>query len=150
MKRLLIILAGLSMAVGLTAGAAMTGTTTTQQGTKAPTKATITIRHQMHGCHSWSVNGGVSRASLKMTLARGGTIRFVDNDIMSHALVQTSGPAARFLSGKAMRHMSASVRATFAKSGTYRFTTKAGEDYPGMAMKTTGEDNVLHLTVKVS
>ena len=104
----------------------------------------------MHGCHSWSVNSGVSRASLKLTLARGGTIRFVDNDIMSHTLVQTSGPAARFLGGKAMRHMSASVRATFAKAGTYRFTTKPGDDYPGMAMKTTGEDNVLHLTVKVS
>ena len=29
-------------------------------------------------------------------------------------------------------------------------TTKAGEDYKGMAMKTVGPDNVLHLTVTVS
>ena len=149
MKRLLIILTGLSVCVGLTAGVAMTGTNN-RNAAKAAAKSTITIRHQTHGCHSWSVNGGLSRASIKTTLARGGTIRFVDNDVMSHTLVQTSGPAAHFLSGKAMRHMSASVRATFAKAGTYRFTTKAGEDYPGMGMKTIGEDNVLRLTVKVS
>ena len=49
----------------------------------------------------------------------------------------------------AMRHMSASVGATFGKAGTYQFTTKAGEDYPGMHVKTIGEDNVLHLVVKV-
>jgi plastocyanin len=149
MKRLLIILTGLSVCVGLTASVAMTGTNN-RNAAKASAKSTITIRHQMHGCHSWSVNGGLSRASIKTTLARGGTIRFVDNDVMSHKLVQTSGPAAHFLNGKAMRHMSASVRATFAKAGTYRFTTKFGEDYPGMGMKTIGEDNVLRLTVKVS
>jgi hypothetical protein len=36
-----------------------------------------------------------------------------------------------------------------AKSGTYHFTTKPGEDYIG-GVKTTGEDNVLKLTVVVS
>jgi hypothetical protein len=49
-----------------------------------------------------------------------------------------------------MRHMSASVRVTFPKAGVYRFSTKPGEDYPGMAMKTIGEDNVLRLAVRVS
>jgi len=49
-----------------------------------------------------------------------------------------------------MRHMSASVRVTFGKVGVYRFTTKPGDDYPGMAMKTIGEDNVLRLTVRVT
>jgi hypothetical protein len=48
-----------------------------------------------------------------------------------------------------MRHMSASVSVTFSKVGTYRFMTKAGEDYPGIHVKTIGEDNVLHLVVKV-
>jgi hypothetical protein len=34
--------------------------------------------------------------------------------------------------------------------GVYRFTTKAGEDYKwASSMKTVGEDNVLHLTVRV-
>jgi hypothetical protein len=36
------------------------------------------------------------------------------------------------------------------QKGLYRFTTKAGEDYPSMSMmKTVGEDYVLHLTVRV-
>ena len=74
----------------------------------------------------------------------------VDNDVMSHKLVKTSGPAVRYRPGAAMRHMSASVRVTFGKAGVYKFTTKPGEDYPGMAMKTIGEDNVLRLTVRVT
>jgi hypothetical protein len=36
------------------------------------------------------------------------------------------------------------------KAGVYKFTTKAGEDYSWASnMKTTGEDNVLRLTVTV-
>ncbi len=150
MKRLLIILAGLSVGVGLTAGVAMTGTAKSRLAAKAPAKSAITIRHEMRGCHAWSVNGGAYRAVQKTTLARGGTITFLDNDVMSHKLVKTSGLAVRYRPGPAMRHMSASVRVTFAKAGVYKFTTKAGEDYPGMAMKTIGEDNVLRLTVRVS
>ena len=44
-----------------------------------------------------------------------------------------------------MARMGAEVKLSFSRTGVYRFTTKAGEDYmPGM--KTVGEDNVLHLT----
>jgi len=146
MKQLLIILLGFTVGMALTAGVAMTAT---QHVAKAPAKATVTIRHQTRGCHSWSINAGASRASLTTTLARGGTIRFVDNDVMPHKLMKTSGPAVRYLGNSAMRHMSASVSVTFTKTGTYRFTTKAGEDYPGVHLKTIGEDNVLHLVVKV-
>lgn len=50
-----------------------------------------------------------------------------------------------------MNHMSAQARVVFAKVGTYKFTTRAGEDYPAMkGMQTIGEDNVLRLTVVVS
>jgi hypothetical protein len=150
MKRLLIIVAGFSVGIGLTAGVAMTGTTPQQLAARTPVKSTITIRHQMQGCHAWSVNGGPYKASQRTTLARGGTITFFDNDVMPHKLAQTAGPAVRYRGTPAMRHMSASVRVTFAKAGVYRFTTKPGEDYPGMAMKTIGEDNVLHLTVRVA
>jgi plastocyanin len=152
MKRLLIMAAGFSVGIGLTAGVAMTGTTTQQQqqAAKAPAKSTITIRHQMKGCHAWSVNGGLYLATQRTTLARGGTITFIDNDVMPHKLVQTSGPTVRYHGSPAMRHMSATVRATFGKAGVYKFTTKPGEDYAGMAMKTIGEDNVLRLTVKVT
>jgi plastocyanin len=144
MKRLLIILTGLSVCVGLTASVAMTGT-----NNRSATKASVTIRHQTRGCHSWSINGGAGRASLTTTLARGGTIRFVNDDVMSHKLIKTSGPSVRYVGSPSMRHMSASVSVKFAKAGTYRFTTKAGEDYPGIHVKTIGEDHVLHLVVKV-
>jgi plastocyanin len=145
MKRLLIILSGLSVCIGLTASVAMTGT-----NNQSATKASVTIRHQTRGCHSWSINGGAGRASLTTTLARGGTIRFVNDDVMPHKLIKTSGPAVRYVGNPSMRHMSASVSVKLAKAGTYRFTTKAGEDYPGIHVKTIGEDNVLRLTVKVS
>jgi plastocyanin len=145
MKRLLIILTGLSVCVGLTAGVAMTGITN-----QSATKASVTIRHQTRGCHSWSINGGADHASLTTTLARGATIRFVNDDVMPHKLIKTSGPAVRYVGNPSMRHMSASVSVKLAKAGTYRFTTKAGEDYPGIHVKTIGEDNVLRLTVKVS
>jgi hypothetical protein len=48
-----------------------------------------------------------------------------------------------------MSHMSASASVTLSRKGLYRFTTKAGKDYKGMAMKTIGEDHVLHLSVVV-
>jgi plastocyanin len=95
------------------------------------------------------VNGSAYKAALTVSLARGGTIRFIDNDVMPHKLFQKSGPAARFIGKAAMSHMSAAVTVKFPKAGTYRFGTKAGEDYRA-GMKTTGEDNVLRLTVKVS
>ena len=112
--------------------------------------ATLTIRHQMRGCHSWSFNGGAYEASLHITVVRGTTLKVIDNDVMSHKLIQLSGPKAKLIA-PAMKHMSAQAKAIFIKKGTYRFTTKAGEDYPSMGhMKTIGEDNVLRLTVVVS
>jgi len=146
MNRLLVVLTGFGMAVSLTAGLA---TVDSAAMSSAPAKATITIRHQLQGCHTWSANGNAFRAAQTVSLARGGTITFVDNDVMPHKLVQTGGPAVRFLGSPAMRHMSASVKALFAKVGVYRFTTKAGEDYMS-GVKTIGEDNVLRLTVVVS
>jgi hypothetical protein len=48
-----------------------------------------------------------------------------------------------------MARMGARTKVTFTKAGTYRFTTKVGEDYM-KGVKTVGEDNVLKLTVVVS
>jgi hypothetical protein len=111
---------------------------------------TVTIAHQMRGCHAWSFNGGSYKPSLKIAVAHGTTLKVIDNDVMPHKLVQLSGPKAKLIS-PAMRHMSAQAKIVLAKKGTYKFTTKAGEDYPGMSgMKTVGEDYVLHLTVVVS
>jgi plastocyanin len=111
-------------------------------------QATLTIRHQVRGCHSWSFNGGAYKASQRIKVEVGTTLTVIDNDVMPHKLVQLSGPKA-WLIKPAMRHMSAQAKVVFGAKGTYTFTTRAGEDYM-QGMKTIGEDNVLRLTVVVS
>ena len=116
----------------------------------APTRdASLLIRHQVRGCHTWSFNAGSFKASQTLTLARGGRLTITNNDVMPHKLVKLSGPALTF--GPAgMSHMGATLKLRFMHAGVYHFTTKAGEDYPAMAMmKTVGEDNVLRLTVRI-
>jgi plastocyanin len=118
-------------------------------GTAGATATTIVIRHQVRGCHTWSVNGGTWAASQSVRIARNGAITIVDNDVMPHKLIQKGGPAVRYVGKPAMNHMGASVKVVFPKAGVYRFTTRPGEDYMA-GMKTIGEDNVLRLTVTVS
>ncbi len=114
----------------------------------APNNATLTIKHQTHGCHNWSSNGGTSWHPLQaITVVRGGVITIVNNDVMPHKLIQLSGPKAT-VTGVMMSHMHASAHAAFPVKGTYVFKTRAGEDYM-KGIKTTGEDNVLKLVVKV-
>lgn len=126
-------------------------------------QASLVIRHQTRGCHSWSLNGGAYRTSQTIIIRRGGSVSVTNNDVMPHKLIKTSGPAVTYTRLKVgsmmglkgtfppamLAHMSASSKFTFAKAGVYRFTTKAGEDYM-TGIKTVGEDNVLHLTVRVS
>ena len=149
MKRLPVILTAFGLAVSLTAVLAAVGSAATRSAVKAPMRVTITIQHQTRGCHAWSVSGSAFRATQSVRLSRGGTITFVDNDVMPHRLVQTSGPAVHYIGSPSMRKMSASVKATFSRAGVYRFTTKPGEDYV-RGVKTVGPDNVLGLTVTVA
>ena len=129
----------------------------------APSTASMTIRHQVRGCHSWSVNGGPFAASHVVTLTRGGSIRFTNNDVMPHQLVKLSGLAVQMRNGSTMpmgmgmhraaaagvmNHMGATATVFFSHTGTYVFRTKPGEDYMS-GFKTVGEDNVLRLTVHV-
>jgi plastocyanin len=114
----------------------------------AKTSATVTIRHVMRGCHSWQFNGGPLKPTVSATVKAGTVLKFVNNDVMPHKLVQTAGPKLRLVRAN-MSHMSASASVTLSRKGLYRFTTKAGEDYKGMAMKTIDEDHVLHLSVVV-
>ena len=115
----------------------------------AATTATITISHQMKGCHMWQLGDANPKVNLAVTVKAGTVIRFVDNDIMPHRLIQQAGPKLTLVK-PGMNHMSASTSVRFAHAGVYRLTTKAGEDYAWVkSMKTTGEDNVLHLTVHV-
>lgn len=123
--------------------------------------ASLVIRHQMRGCHSWSLNGSAYRTSQTIAIRRGGSITVTNNDIMPHKLFKSSGPAVQYtrlnrgttgLKGTfppaMLARMGASTRITFTTAGVYRFTTKFGEDYMP-APKTMGEDNALRLTVRV-
>jgi plastocyanin len=115
----------------------------------AASSATVTISHQTKGCHMWQLGDGNPKVSLAFTVKAGTTLRFVNNDVMPHRLIQQAGPKLTLVKPN-MNKMSAATSVKLARAGVYRFTTKAGEDYPWMkSMKTIGEDNVLHLTVHV-
>ena len=112
------------------------------------TGMTLTIRHQLRGCHSWSVNGGAYKPSQSIRLAKRATVTIVNNDVMPHKLVKLSGPALTLPATSNMNHPGATTTVKFTKAGVYTFKTRAGEDYM-KGMKTIGEDNVLKLTVTV-
>src|SRR5437764_708554 len=80
MNRLLAIFAGGTAAAALAAPAFAAG------------NVQITIRHQMRGCHAWAVGNGAYKASQTVTVARGTTLNFTDNDVMPHTLIQVAGP----------------------------------------------------------
>ena len=115
----------------------------------AHSTATVTIRHQTRGCQSWSFNSGPFRATQSVTLRAGTVLRFTNNDVMPHKLVQAAGPKMQLVHPKMIK-MASSATVKLTQKGLYRFTTKAGEDYAWAgSMKTVGEDNVLRLTVRV-
>ena len=109
--------------------------------------ASLVISHATVGCHNWSLNGGATKVSQTVSLTPGSTLTVTDQDVMAHTVVQTSGPRAVIQNPQTNKTQSATL--TFAHPGTYKFGTKAGEDYtPGIT--TTGPDHVLHLTVTVT
>lgn len=115
----------------------------------AGSSATITISHEMKGCHMWQLGNGKLAPNLVVTLKAGTALRFVNNDIMPHRLTQSSGPKLTLVRPN-MNRLAATATAKLTRKGTYRFTTKPGEDYKIFAgHKTIGEDYVLHLTVRV-
>jgi plastocyanin len=115
----------------------------------APATASIMIDHVTKGCHTLAINGGAPGSpSATLHMAAGGVLHLQNNDVMPHKLVRVTGPQPQ-MSQATMSHMGAKTNVTFPTSGTYRLTTKAGEDYmKGVA--TTGADNVLKIKVIVS
>lgn len=110
---------------------------------------TLVIRHQVRGCHAWSVNGGPYKATQVAQVRRGATIKFTNNDAMPHKLIKTGGPSI-VGHGRYMNGMMSTASVKFTHAGVYTFKTKAGEDYKGMHMPPTkGKDSVLKLTVTV-
>ena len=123
-------------------------------GTASPSAqktAKVLITHVTRGCHDWSVNGGPAAPSQTVALGRGGTLTVTNSDVMPHTLIQTQGPTAAEAVAPKMAHMGAQATISFARSGVYHFTTKAGEDYPSAAgIKTVGADHTLQLKVIVA
>ena len=114
-----------------------------------PSSKTLTIRHQMRGCHTWAVAGGRFAPTQRVTLEEGSTLRVVNNDVMPHRFVQTRGTHLQIVHAK-MGRIGAIATVRFNDSGVYKFTTKPGEDYPRFQhMKTVGEDYTLRLIVTV-
>lgn len=127
------------------------------------TSASIVIRHELRGCHTWSLNGGAYVPELQLRLGRGGRLTITNNDPMVHRLVKERGPAVgmRTIAHRHMRmvgrhditgrgvmsHMGAMLRVTFPRAGTYVFTTEDLGDY--FELKSVGMHNHLHLTVRV-
>ena len=110
----------------------------------------LIIRHQMRGCHTWSLGvSGAAKVSQAVWLKRGDHLGIGNNDVMPHKLVKVSGPALTLPSSANMNHPGSTTHVKFSKAGVYTFTTKAGEDYM-KGVKTIGEDNVLKLKVTVS
>src|SRR5690349_19581646 len=59
----------------------------------SPGSATLVIRHQMRGGHSWSLNGGAYKVAQHVTIRKGGSLVVTNNDVMPHQLVKLAGPA---------------------------------------------------------
>ena len=132
--------------LALTAGvAALTLTTPASSHESGPV---LIIRHQMRGCHAWSLNGGPARASQTVWLKRGVHLGIGDNDVMPHRLVQLDGLRVALPEGATMKSLGAMIEIRFPQTGVYRFVTKAGDDY-AKGVRTVGEDNVLKLRVIV-
>lgn len=133
----------------LALGGAVLATLVLAPGAGAAPTATVTISHQTRGCHSWAFGSGPDRASLSVTVSAGTMLRFNNDDLMPHMLVQMAGPKLHLVHPN-MNKMASTASATLARKGVYRFTTKAGEDYPSAgSVHTTGEDHILRLTVRV-
>jgi plastocyanin len=113
----------------------------------APPSVQVLIRHQVRGCHSWSVNNNAFAATQRLTVVPGTRFAFTDNDVMSHQIVQLSGPKLT-LHNVNMHTIGAHTTLQLFAKGHYVFGTKAGEDYM-KGVKTTGEDNALKLVVTV-
>jgi hypothetical protein len=115
----------------------------------ASKQVTVTIHHQTIGCHTWAVGHGVDGVVRRVTVTRGTTLVFVNNDVMPQRIVQKYGSHLTFLGRTNLSKPAASVKVALLKPGIYKFGTVAGEDYY-KGIKTVGEDNVLKLVVTVT
>lgn len=109
----------------------------------------LIIRHQMRGCHAWSLGlTAAAKVSQTVWLKRGVHLEIGNNDVMPHKLVQLAGPRVRLPEGASMNSLGAMIEVRFPNAGVYRFATKAGKDY-SKGVRTIGADHTLKLRVIV-
>jgi plastocyanin len=153
MKRIALIAVAILGAALLTGCGSSSSTAKAQlpkAGSDGAKAASLIVEHATAGCHNWSLNGSPMSAHQVARLQHGNGITVTNNDVMPHELIQTGGPAAQ-MAGMQMSTMGAQSTVVFPTPGVYKFTTKPGEDYPSASgIVTTGEDNVLTLTVYLS
>ena len=130
-KRISLLLA-LARPAALSAATAVSG---------SPGNASLVIRHQTRGCHSWSVERRPVQGKPDVTLRHGGPLTVTDNDVMPHTLVLTSGPALRIAHPK-LGHPGASLTITLTKPRRLSLHDEGRRGLHGR-LKTIGEDNVL-------
>jgi hypothetical protein len=115
----------------------------------APDSAQLTILHVQEGCHIWS-DGNRRAATMRLTMAEGGTLTLVNQDVDVHRLVQLAGPDVA-LGGTLM--MGGRTALVFSEPGLYRLRTETVE-VEGMEemmdVETEGPDNELEVEVEVS
>ena len=75
------------------------------------TNASVQIRHQVHGCHAWSVNGDAFKASQPIKLRHGARLTVTNNDVMPHTFRPTAARPLR-IPHATLGHMGASVTVT--------------------------------------
>jgi plastocyanin len=135
MKRSLVVLAAGVAAAALAGHASAAGT------------VAITIHHQTAGCHAWAIGNGPYKVTQALSVSRGTTLTFTNNDVMGHIVIQLVGPEVS-VTGRLMNTMGAQAHLMLTKPGTYVFGTKEGNDYY-KGVVTTGPDNILRLIVTV-
>src|SRR3954470_8252562 len=78
----------------------------------------LIIRHQMRGCHAWSLGvSGAAKASQTVWLKRGVHLGIGNNDVMPHRLVQVSGVKVGLPEGASMNKIGAMIEVLFPRAG---------------------------------
>src|SRR5262245_49900579 len=104
---------GSSMKRILVLSALVTGLGVALSAAAAPNQASLVIRHQLHGCHAWALNGGAFKVVQAVRITRGGSIVVTNNDVMYHQFVKVSGPAVTYTLLKPGTAMKGTVRMPF-------------------------------------
>lgn len=161
MRKTLVAIAGVAVAVSITAAASALQATPSAAPTAGVTPpADVVIKHASFGCHILSVSGERGAATQEVTLRQGSLLTVANIDSCRHTLTQASGPEPAWMGDPATGKTSdgslpygTTVALRFTTPGTYEFGTIEGphgytiQEKAGDAA--SAPDNDLLLTVTV-